>query len=280
MQTYDCPPTLTDNQVLEFCKNGFLLLPGVVDATTNRRAAAFLDQHPESEPVAILREPWFLDQVICNPAAAGAVRSLLGQNFALPNLMANHRIQTPAGAQSWHRDGGSQHGYELNYLQVFYYPEECTLELGPTELLPGSHFLFSLASYMGHYGNIRGAYKAVAPAGSIFLTIYSIWHRRSASTALGLRNLLKYNYWRTTPPQRDWRIESAFDFRTADYALRGVPTFRQQFHDGYDAARLFFWLCGRADEFKRMGGQGWPIPANYLDKAEGPYGFPHTPTWR
>lgn len=280
MQTYDCPATLTDTQVLEFCKHGFLMLPAVVDEAINRRTVAYVDGNPASEPVDILREAWFLDNVICNPQAAGAVRSLLGKNFVLPNLMANHRTTTPAPAQSWHRDGGSQHGYELNYLQVFYYPEECTLELGPTELLPGSHFLFSLASFMGHYGNIRGAYKAVAPAGSIFITIYSIWHRRSVSTAPGLRNLLKYNYWRTAPPARDWGVEPGFDVRTANYALRGIPTFRQQFHDGYDAARMFFWLCGRADEFKLMGGQGWPIPANYLDQQEGPYGFPHTATSR
>jgi hypothetical protein len=95
-----------------------------------------------------------------------------------------------------------------------------------------------------------------------------------------LRNLLKYNYWRTEPSHRDWIQEPDFSFRTANYALKGAPTFRQQFQDGYDAARMFFWLCGRADEFKLMGGQGWPIPANYLDFQEGPYGFPNTPTWR
>ena len=30
MRTYDCKPTLTDRQVLEFCKRGFLMLEGVV----------------------------------------------------------------------------------------------------------------------------------------------------------------------------------------------------------------------------------------------------------
>ena len=277
MRTYDCQPTLTDTQVLEFCKNGFLLLENVVPDAINQQAIAYLNEHPVGEPTAILFEDWFVDNVICNPAAAGAVRSLLGKNFAMPNLMSNHRVQTPAPAQNWHRDGGSQYGHELHYLQVFYYPEACTVEMGPTELLPGSHFLFSHSTYMGHYGNIRGAFKAAAPAGSIFLTIYSIWHRRSASTAPGLRNLLKYNYWRTAAPQRDWIVEPDFDVRTASYGLKGAPTFRQQFHDGYDAARLFFWLCGKADEFKLMGGQGWPLPANFI---EGPYGFPGAPTAR
>ena len=35
---------------------------------------------------------------------------------------------------------------------------------------------------MGHYGRISESHHAVAPAGSIFLTVYNIWHRRSEST--------------------------------------------------------------------------------------------------
>jgi hypothetical protein len=124
---------------------------------------------------------------------------------------------------------------------------------------------------MGHYGNIRGTYHAAAPAGSIFITIYSIWHRRSVSTVTGLRNLLKYNYFRMSPPQRDWIIEPDFNFATADYALHGAPTFRQQFVDCYDNARMFLWLCRMADRFHIVGGQSWPIPAN---RAEEPYGVP------
>ncbi len=271
MKTYNCNPTLTDTQVLEFCKNGFLMLEGVVPDEINRRTYDYLEGNTHYEPTAILQEDWFIDNVILNPHAAGAVRSLLGRDFGIPILMSNHRVQCPVGAQNWHRDGGSKHGPELHYLQVFYYPQDCPLEWGPTALLPGSHFLFSLASYMGHYGNIRGTYYSAAPAGSIFITVYSIWHRRSASTAHGIRNMLKYNYWRTVPPQRDWMIEPDFDFtRGAGYVL-GRPTFRQQFRDCYDAAEMFFWLCGVHSEFRLMGGQGWPIPANFMDK---PYGFP------
>jgi hypothetical protein len=268
--THDCPPTLNDRQVLEFCKNGFLMLETVVPDEINRRTLDYLEEHPEAEPTGILKEPWFRDQVILNRAAAGAVRSLLGRDFGLPILMSNHRVRGPLGAQNWHRDGGSQYGPALQYLQVFYSPQECTRAMGPTELLPGSHFLFSLTSHMAHYGAIRGGFHAVAPAGSIFLTVYSIWHRRSASTDPQLRNLLKYNYWRTTPPQRDWLDDPEFDPITADYMLHGPP-FRQQFRDCYDAAEMFFWLCGQSDQFHLMGGQGWPVPARFMEK---PYGYP------
>src|SRR4051812_41444805 len=109
-RTYDCAPTLNDRQVLEFCKQGFLMLEGVVPEEINRRAIDYLDEHPSSEPTGILKQEWFQRQVILNPAAAGAVRSLLGREFGLPMLMSNHRVQPPAPSQSWHRDGGSQYG--------------------------------------------------------------------------------------------------------------------------------------------------------------------------
>ena len=276
MKTYDCPPTLTDSQVLDVCKQGYLVLEGVVPEEINRRTVEFVDNNPVIEPTEILDEDWFVEGVICQPEAAGAVRSLLGRNFVLPILMSNHRTHMPLEAQRWHRDGGSQYGPAQHYLQVFYYPETCTREMGPTELLPGSHHIFSLSRQMAHYGKIKSSAYAAVPAGSIIITVYSIWHRRSDSTASGIRNMLKYNYWRTVPPERDWIIDPDFDVMTADYTFIGPGT-RQQFRDCYDAAEMFFWLSGKHDDFQVMGGQGWPIPANRKTK---PLGFPGQLTGR
>lgn len=41
-RTFDCEPTLTDSQVLEFCRNGYLILPGVVGEETNQHTLAYL----------------------------------------------------------------------------------------------------------------------------------------------------------------------------------------------------------------------------------------------
>ena len=42
-RTFDCEPTLTDSQVLDFCRDGYLILPGVVDEETNQRTLAYLN---------------------------------------------------------------------------------------------------------------------------------------------------------------------------------------------------------------------------------------------
>ena len=269
-KTYDCSPTLDDEGVLAFCKKGFLTLDGVVDDETNRRAIEYVDKHPEQEPTRILDEDWFVDGVIKNTEAAGAIRALLGKDFGLPILMSNHRINTPQPSQEWHVDGGAKFGPRLDYLQVFYLPQECTREMGPTEIMPGSHFLFSHRDAMKQIGRVRGSYYGVASAGSIIITHYGVWHRRSESSVPSLRNNLKYNYWRRSAPARDWLIDDDFDVATADYTSP-QPTYRQQFRDAYDAAEMYYWLRGEHEKFHLIGGQGWPIPGERNDR---PYGVP------
>ena len=280
MKTHDCRATLKDSEVLEFCKKGFHVFEGVVPEEINRKTIEFLEVEsggpPPSpgDPNELLHENWFVKNVIVLPEVAGAVRSLLGKEFGLPIHMTNHRATPPSGSQFWHRDGGSQYGPELKYLQVFYFPQDVPRELGPTEVVPGSHFLYSIGqtrqNYMGHYGRIRGSHELVASAGTVVLTVYSIWHRRAASTATGVRHNLKYCYFRTTPPKRDWITEADFDLATADYGS-GILTYRQQYRDVINNAEMFCWLCGKSEKFRFIGGQGWPLVNTYPDR---PYGVP------
>ena len=259
-RTHSCEPTMTDEDVVWFCRNGYWILEAVVPDEINRRALDYLASNTHLEPTEIMAEDWFVDGVILNPAAAGAVRSLLGGEFALPSLMANHRGTGPAKPQDWHRDSGSRHGPELNYLQVFYYPQDVPREMGPTELLPGSHFLYQREKLMAHYGAIKGGVLTTGPAGSIFITSYNIWHRRAARTATaaaGVRNLLKYNYWRTADPRRDWIVSPEFDVASADFVVDGVR-FSEAVRDCVDAAEMYYWLSGKIDEFHYLGGQSWP----------------------
>ena len=270
-KTRDCEPTLTDSDVLDFCRNGYLLLEGVVDEDVNRRTLEFVADDTYYEPTSILDEDWFMEGVVMNSEAAGAVRCLLGAGFHLPVLMSNHRVTGPyAGTGGWHVDGNYDFSPEVNYLQVFYYPQDTPVESGPTQVLPGSHLIRNKARFMGHLNGIRGAVPTTSPAGSIFITAYQIWHRRGPQSDSRLRNMLKYVYWRTAPPRRDWIVEADFDFATANY---GGPSaaFVEQFRGDAKCAEMFLWLCGRHEDYQNLGGQSWPLPAHRNDV---PYGLP------
>ena len=287
-RTFDCAPTLTDTEVLEFCRNGFLILEGVVPDEINRRTCDYLNGDipanpsfiPEGftnedmerirdshEPTTLILEDWFIEHVLTNPQLAGALRSLLGKNVGLPVLLSRHSVECPAPAQGWHHDADCVFGPEVNYLEAFYYPQDTPLEMGPTEVLPGSHIGRT------HRDDEEKGVATAAPAGSFVVHSQSILHRRSESTAKGLRHMLKYNYWRTAPPERDWIVYPDFDFHTAEYGGHGVARY---------VAHMLYWLCGKGDEFRVIGGQGWPWrTANQIGPSYG-FGAAHgyLPDWR
>ncbi len=287
-RTFDCEPSLTDTQVLEFCRQGYLLLPGAVPDPINQRSCAYLEgripanpsyspagmTHQDlerirasHEPSAIFLEDWFLENVLLNPQLAGIMRSLLGRHVGLPVLASHHRVECPAPPQGWHHDADHLFGPELHFVEVFYFPQDTPAELGPTELVPGTHLGPSRRE-----AEDKGV-LAAGPAGTLGIHHQSILHRRGLSTATGLRHMLKYNYWRTSPPQRDWIIEPHFDFHTAYYGGHNAARY---------AAHMYYWLCGKTDQYRIIGGQAWPWSSpNQIGPS---YGFGqqqgYLPDWR
>ena len=256
-------PTLTDDEVLDFCKTGFLLLEGVIPDSTNRWVFEYLDQEG-ADPNQLVRDDRFIDEVLLHPAVAGAVRSLLGVHFQLPERMGNHRLVGPVEARYWHIDGGSNFERACNLLQVFYIPQTNTPEMGPTLFLPGSHLVPIAREDLERFGNLAGQEATAAQAGSVFVTAYSIWHRQPPKIDQSTRNLLKWAYWRTEQPERDWLADPNFDFAGADYTFTSdyFCGAARKWQSAPRVAEMFYWLCGKADEFHLAGGSGWPYSSS------------------
>ena len=134
-------------------------------------------------------------------------------------------------AQGWHHDADHVFGPELNFVEVFYFPQDTPVELGPTELVPGTHIMPTKRP------NEEGGVYADGPAGTIGIHHQSILHRRGLSTGKGRRHMLKYNYWRTTPPQRDWITEPEFDLQGAYYGGHNQARY---------VAHMFYWCAAKA----------------------------------
>ena len=114
-RTFDCSPTLNDNQILDFCKRGHLILPAVVPDDINQRTCDYLanpsfiphgmnqtelDRIRRShEPSTIFLEEWFIEYVLLNESLIGIMRSLLGKNVGLPILASHHKVKCPSEAQ-------------------------------------------------------------------------------------------------------------------------------------------------------------------------------------
>ena len=285
---FDCEPSLTDTQMVEFCREGFLLLPGVIPDEVNARARDWLDGSiaPEPawvpagmtdedlarirashEPSTIFLEEWFYRGVLLDPTVAGIMRSLLGRTVGLPVLASLHRVDCPEEAGGWHYDFDSVFGPELRFVEVFYFPQDTPPELGPTEVLPASPF------ERRRVDDESATVATAGPAGTIGIHHQSILHRRGPSTASGPRRMLKYSYWRTTAPSRNWVREPDFDLPRADFGGHGAAMY---------AAHIYKWLCGEGDDYRVIGSQAWP--AITTNQVGAPYGFGlqrgYLPDWR
>ncbi len=263
MTSCDCKPTLTDTQVIDFCRNGYLMLEGVVPDDVNRQAREAMDaQRAESgslrQMAHLLKEDWFVDGVIRNPDATGAMRSLLGADYREPDWLLWFRGEGPEPAGQWHIDGDSKWGPQVRTLKWYYIPAAATSESGATVFVRGSHLVFNQVRSMAHYDGLRGTWKAVGPAGSIYLTHFSIWHRRATCTTRGVRYMLTTSVNRTAPPQRDW-IREELDMNSVEFGCN-EPRFGEQHRYHNDGAHMYLWLCGKSDRFDRPSGPGWPHP--------------------
>jgi hypothetical protein len=130
-RTFSCAATLTDSQVLDFCRTGMLLLPGVVPTEINQLACEYLQGTLPSRPVTIptgmahddlermrgtgepsgiLLEQWFIKGVLLQPQVAGVLRSLLGRDVGLPVVASHHGRQAwwPAGQTAMPDEGVTQ----------------------------------------------------------------------------------------------------------------------------------------------------------------------------
>ena len=253
-------PTLNDHDVLEFCKNGFLALKGVIPQSTNDWVFEQLDRDDGHE-TDLADSERFVNEVFLNPAVTGVIRSLLGDNFLFPEQVHNHRLAGPKKPLPWHIDAGARFDRTCDLVYAFYVPQANTKAGGATYFLPGSHLVPITREELQHFGHLAGQVQTVAPAGSVFIVHSSIWHRQALKTDAGTRNLVRWSYWRSDPD---------FDIGTADFAIDSeyFTTATRMWQSVPRVAEMFMWLCGKSDQFRWFGGNGWPYnhsPSRLLD---------------
>ena len=236
----DIQPTMTDDDVMDFVANGYVVLDEVVSEAFNQQCS---DAKPGPSK-ELVGSPEFIREVLLHPQVGGVVRSLLGKNFLVPTGGHHHLFEEPFVGQHWHSDGISGAGYEVRELQCFYYPLDVNLEDGPTIILPGSHCRAVNRDAIAHYGNIVGQRALVVKAGTVVLTRYGIWHKAGPKLNHNRRSMIKFSYHRQSPPQRDWLIDSdeipEYADRPGFHYASGVESYR----DTRRRIHTWNWLCG------------------------------------
>ena len=237
----DIVPTLDDDDVMDFVFTGYVLLEGVVADDFNRQC----EEISRGRMHEFSHSSEFRRHVLLHPRVAGVVRSLLGPDFYVPTRAHNHLFEAPHHGQTWHSDGLTEVGWGVTHLQCYYYPQEVAIDDGPTMILPGSHCRLIDREAIAHYGDILGQVSLTVPAGTVGITRYGIWHKAGPKVNARRRSMIKFSYFRSQPPARDWLRESDEIPLYRHPARHPYATEVESYRDQRRCVKTWEWLCGR-----------------------------------
>lgn len=172
---------LTSVQMARFVAHGSHRMDGVVPAGMNAEAIdalrAGIPAAPYGTPLSEAFAPGsFAQRLVQLPAVAGAIRSLVGPDPLVDHHAVHIRRAHEGEAQNLHGDAIIDVRPDAFDVQLMYYPQDVTLEMGGTLSVPGSHLRRTNESDTGRYQNLLGQSRLVCPAGTVVLLHHGIWH--------------------------------------------------------------------------------------------------------
>lgn len=219
------PILLGDEQVRRYVADGFVSFDtGLPEdfhaAVTDELRLSMKQDSPMLGDNLLPRIP-MLAELLDSPRVKGAVTSLLGEDFAWAPHRFPHNSEPLAEADragtfdpfhnspamgkgsisgsGWHQDGHSKAGrsrwHTFRAANLFYFPHDTPLEMGPTRLLAGTHL----------YANIRHAVAEqvvlrAIPAGTAIIADFDVGHAGTPNRTDTSRYMLKFVVLRMQSP--------------------------------------------------------------------------------
>lgn len=209
---------LTDVEMARFLVNGYHLVEPELPAGLNEGIAEQLDRLTVNPGDAITEASPGLWQVLEHPSVTGALVSLLGREYTVNPHRHWHCKLPGSGHMQWHQDSTNDRNTQINRLLGLYYPRAVTAEMGPTVIVPGTHFRNAPTDRMATYSNIRGQVALTVAAGTVAFTHYDLWHGTASNRSGVKRHMIKFLFnragdnraptWNHVPEElnrpRDW----------------------------------------------------------------------------
>jgi hypothetical protein len=209
--------TLDDQAMQGFIRDGYVVVQPELDADFHRHVFDSIDHVFETEGNPgnnLMARISAIGKVWADPAVDGALQSILGHGYYMHPHRHCHFRPPHSEGQTLHKDGFSRRRHRTRWTLAMYYPQETTLEMGPTAFVPGSHY-FNTAEA----GTARDEMALSVPAGSVAIVDYDIWHRGTANVSDRKRYMVKFLFLRMEEPSApswdgagaEWRSEGGHD---------------------------------------------------------------------
>ena len=190
---------LSDAQLRYFIVNGFVTvttqLPVQFHDAVYEKTVTVFDKEGNPGNNLLPRIPE-IQKIFDDPNVSGALTSLLGPDYYMQPHRHPHYNPPGSGGQGMHQDGGKRWSHHTRRLLVFYYPQDTPVELGPTGVVPMSHY-YSTREGAG----VSPEQPIVGKAGTVAFANYDLWHRAMPNSSQKRRYMMKFLYARMSEPE-------------------------------------------------------------------------------
>ena len=190
---------LNDAQMREFIVNGFVTVTTELSAEFHdaiyEKTMSVFDKEGNPGNNLLPRIPE-IQQIFDDPNVRGALTSLIGPDYYMQPHRHPHYNPPGSKGQGLHQDGGKRWSHHTRRLLVFYYPQDTPVELGPTGVVPMSHY------YSTREGaEVSPEQPIVGKAGTVAFANYDLWHRAMPNSSEKRRYMMKFLYARMSEPK-------------------------------------------------------------------------------
>ncbi len=199
---------LTDDQMRHFIVNGYVIvntdLPASFHDFIYERTEAVFEKEGNPGNNLLPRIPE-IQTVFDDKWVIGGLTSVLGEDYYMQPHRHPHFNRPKSEGQRMHQDGGRRWSHHTRRLLVFYYPQDTPLELGPTGIVPGSHYYNTPDG-----ATVSDELPVCGKAGTVAIVNYDLWHRGMPNRTDKNRYMMKFLFARMSEPELpSWNSEKA-----------------------------------------------------------------------
>ena len=199
---------LTDDQMRHFIVNGYVIvntdLPASFHDFIYGRTEEVFEKEGNPGNNLLPRIPE-VQTVFDDKWVIGGLISVLGEDYYMQPHRHPHFNRPKSEGQRMHQDGGRRWSHHTRRLLVFYYPQDTPLELGPTGIVPGSHYYNTPDG-----ATVSDELPVCGKAGTVAIVNYDLWHRGMPNRTDKNRYMMKFLFARMSEPESpSWNNEKA-----------------------------------------------------------------------
>ncbi len=190
---------LNDAQMGQYIRDGYVTLetglPREFHAELFRKTGEVFEKEGNPGNNLLPRLP-DVGRVLGDPAVTGALASILGDDYFMEPHRHCHYNAPGSTGQELHKDSFTRRRHRTRRVLAFYYPQDTTEDMGPTAVVPGSHYYNTSEGALAAGGEVLVTVKA----GTVVIANYDIWHRGTANRSDRPRYMMKFLVARMSEP--------------------------------------------------------------------------------